>query len=775
LGHGDSWRTWRNIDSGSDMRALCAALERHPLISVNRHKPMIGLALSAGLAVAPVVRGEPATHPAALTLETGPALETVTVYARRIQPLARVAATVTVIDQEQIQRAQMQDVKQLVRYEPGLSVRSDPFRFGLDTFTVRGMTGNRVAVEVDGIPSAGGFSIGSYSDSGRSFVDLAFVKRVEVLRGPASSLYGSDAIGGVVAMTTLRPDDVITAPGGSGLRTAAGYTGDDGGWNAAILGAGSFGDAKVLIGYVYRTGNEIENAAGVSPNPRDYASQSVLAKVEYAEAPGGPLTVTAEGGGLQQDTSVDAFERLPGTRFASTVLLGGDDSGSRFSVGADQRLDPSASYDSATWRAYWQGTDTTQKTVEQRAAVPPRTPPVSIDRTFRYDDRTFGAEFTGVRAMSSGGWTHELTYGFEYAWTRLEEQRNGEQTNLTTGATTRTILGETFPLRDFPTSDVTDAGLFAQDEIRMDEGRWSVIPALRLNYYDLSPRPDALYRADNPHVPVVGLNDVSLSPKLGLTWQASASLAGFFQYSNGFRAPPPEDVNIGLELPLFNVRAVPNPDLKPEQSNGFELGARWNSPALSLTASGYYNDYHDFIESKVNLGADPVTQVILFQSQNIASARIYGTEVSVTARLGEWSQLANGWLARLSAAYARGEDLERDEPLNSVDPASGVASLGYEAASGRWGGELVATIVAAKRRVDRSRVDLYRTDSYATLDLLGHVDLGHGLWLDAGLFNLTDRAYIEWADVRGRPVGDPLIPYYTHPGRNVSVTLRWSH
>ena len=73
----------------------------------------------------------------------------------------------------------------MVRYEPGLSVRSDPFRFGLDTFTIRGMTGNRVAVEVDGIPSAPGFAIGSYSDSGRAFVDLAFVQRIEILRGPA--------------------------------------------------------------------------------------------------------------------------------------------------------------------------------------------------------------------------------------------------------------------------------------------------------------------------------------------------------------------------------------------------------------------------------------------------------------------------------------------------------------------------------------------------------------------------------------------------------------
>jgi hemoglobin/transferrin/lactoferrin receptor protein len=41
------------------------------------------------------------------------------------------------------------------------------------------------------------------------------------------------------------------------------------------------------------------------------------------------------------------------------------------------------------------------------------------------------------------------------------------------------------------------------------------------------------------------------------------------------------------------------------------------------------------------------------------------------------------------------------------------------------------------------------------------------------VFNLTGAEYIEWADVRGRTAGDPLIPYYTRPGRNASVTLHW--
>ena len=222
-------------------------------------------------------------------------------------------------------------------------------------------------------------------------------------------------------MTTLRPDDVIAAPGGSGLRTATGYTGDDGGWNAAVLGASSFGGAKVLLGYVYRTGSELENAAGVPPDPRDYVSQSVLAKVEYAEAPGGPLTV--DGGGRRPATGHvrGCVRRTAG----HAVREHGAAWRRRLWEPFQRRRGPAArpvglvrQRDVAGVLA---GHRHHQKTVEQRSAVPPRTPPVSIDRTFRYDDRTLGAEFTAVRAMSSGAWNHELTYGFEYAWTRLEE------------------------------------------------------------------------------------------------------------------------------------------------------------------------------------------------------------------------------------------------------------------------------------------------------------------------------------------------------------------
>lgn len=701
-------------------------------------------------------------------------LETVTVYARRLVPITRVAATVTAISRETLQRTLVSDVKQLVRYEPGVSVRSDPFRFGLDTFAVRGVGGNRVAVEIDGIPAAGGFAIGAYSDSGRSFVDPAFIERVEVLRGPASSLYGSDAIGGVVAMSTTTPRSLLAAGDGPAVRVETGYASQDEGWHAAMTGAGSLGSTQVLFGYARREGSELDTAADVAPNPRDYTADSVLGRIVVPATPGGPLTITAEGGRVGQDTAVDALLGTP-PRFLNTTVLLGDDTVERFRLDLGQQLDRSGWFDSAEWRLYWQGTDTQQDSFEQRRAVPPRTPPLQIVREFHLEDRSYGLEFTAVREVDGGSFDHSLVYGFEAAESTIEELRDGLQTNLDTGASSPTILGETMPLRDFPITDLTEVGVFLQDEIGADGGAWSVIPALRVDYYRLDAKIDGIYRAANPTVPVVGLDEVSLAPKLGATYQFGTSATAFVQYASGFRSPPPEDVNIGFELPLLNYRAIPNPGLKPERSDGYEAGLRWRSAAVQLTASAYYNDYRDFIESRVNLGPDPDTGVIQFQSQNIAEARIYGAELKATVEADEFATGLDGWTGRLSIAWARGDDLVNDVPLNSVDPATAVAEVAYASTSGHWGSQLVMTAVEAKRDVNDSIVDTYETDGYVTVDLLAQIDLGRGLRLKAGAFNVFDEEYIEWADVRGRPAGDPLIPYYTRPGRNFSLTLHWSY
>jgi hemoglobin/transferrin/lactoferrin receptor protein len=576
-----------------------------------------------------------------------------------------------------------------------------------------------------------------------------------------------------MAMTTIAPANLLAGTReGFAVRSESGYDTQDEGWNAAVLAAGEVGPGQWLLGYSRREGHESDTAADVQPDPRDYTSDSVMLKYVVPSMPGGPLAFAFEGGRLQQDTAVDAF--LGVGRFVNTTALEGDDRMQRHRASLHQQLGKAGGwFDAADWQLYWQGTETDQDTYEVRRAVPPRTPAVQLDRTFDFDEDTLGVEFTAVRAFDGGTLRHDVVYGLEATRTRLEELRDGLQTTIATGQTTNVILGEAFPLRDLPLSDVTEAGLFAQDEISAEGARWSLIPALRVDYYELSPETDRIYREDNPSSEPVGIDEISFAPKLGATYRLTDTVGVFFQYAHGFRSPPPEDVNIGLEIPLFKVRAVPNPDLQPETSDGFEAGVRVTGAPVALTASVFQTRYSDFIESKVNIGVDPATGVTLFQSQNVAEARIYGAEFNAVANAAEWWPTLEGWTGRLAASWTRGDDLERDKPLNSIDPPRMVLGLRYDADSQRWGGELVLTAVEAQRDVDTSRANLYRTDGFATVDLLANLRVTDRLRLNLGLFNLTDEEYIEWSDVRGRTADDPLVPYYTQPGFNAAVELHY--
>ena len=84
----------------------------------------------------------------------------------------------------------------------------------------------------------------------------------------------------------------------------------------------------------------------------------------------------------------------------------------RYRTSASQRIGSTRAFDSAEWRVYLQGTDTRQDTYEERRAVPPRMPPVAIERGFRLEDRTLGVEFTAVRAFAAGDVSHTFVYGF---------------------------------------------------------------------------------------------------------------------------------------------------------------------------------------------------------------------------------------------------------------------------------------------------------------------------------------------------------------------------
>ena len=158
-------------------------------------------------------------------------------------------------------------------------------------------------------------------------------------------------------------------------------------------------------------------------------------------------------------------------------------------------------------------------------------------------------------------------------------QRDGRETNLDTGTSSNVILGERFPVRDFPPSRSRELGLFWQDEIGFGEA-FALIPGLRWERYQLQAEADAMFREDYPLQEVVDVAHSAWTPKLGARWHASDRSTWFAQYARGFRAPPFGDVNIGLSLALLNYEVRPNPELQPETSAGLEAGWRWQDERL---------------------------------------------------------------------------------------------------------------------------------------------------------------------------------------------------
>ena len=709
----------------------------------------------------------------AADIDSYPQLDEVVVVASKIAtPYAQVAATVTTVERDEIEQVAAASLRDVLRYMPGVNLRRDPARFGYDSISIRGIGGNRVAVLIDGAPTAKGFAIGNYSDSGRALPDLDSVQHIEILRGPASALYGSDAIGGVVSITTLAPSDLLRDEAFGG-QLRAGYRDDVEELRAGIDLAARFGPISALVGYTHRDAGDIDTTGSLEPNPRDARGDSVDLKLVWDEAPGGAMRLSGGAQRVHVQTDVNSLVLAPG-RFANTTALSGDDHSDLYRAMIDQSLTGGAI--SGDWRVYWQQTEVQQDSQEDRRAAPPRAPdPLHFDRRFTMQTDVLGGELTLSHRVDGERVQQRWVYGLAASYSEVTEQRDGRQINRTTGVVSNDVLGEIMPVRDFPISTLLEAGAYVQNDIRIDE-RWSLIPGIRIDYYDLSPKPDAVYLADNSRTTAVSVLQRSVSPKLGVVYQWSDAISSFAQYAHGFRAQPMEDVNIGLDIPTQNIRAIPNPDLQPETSDSVELGMRVEHETARASLSAYYTEYDDFIESKRNIGPDPAQPTVtLFQSQNIARAHIYGLEVDAVWQLGDIGTLLRGWSLAFSATWSEGEDDVRNVSLNAVNPAEALVKVTYRA-SRAWSADVIFRVVDAKDDVvtpPTATVPLAEVSSYTTLDAFLHWQLTEKLKLDIGVTNALDRDYQVWSDVRERPSNDPQLPLYYQPGRAFVAALKW--
>lgn len=704
-------------------------------------------------------------------------IETLVIIGKTPRKVQDVVGAVSVISSESIDKQLVHDVADLLRYEAGINMVSSGSRFGNSSIAIRGISGNRIATEIDGVPVAEQFSVGSYSNSGRNYVDPELIKQVEILRGPASSTYGSDAIGGVVSFVTKKPNDLLSETDKDiyiGLKT--GYYSVD---NSKLISLNTaFGNdtSSALLSASFRKGNELDSnvSSGIASDIQDNETKSLLAKYYFAISDNQELSFSYDYFKREAQTDVQSILGLE--RFSSTTGLFGDDETSRenFAVNYDFVIDTSW-LEGGLIRFYDQSTETSQLTDEYRTA---RGKNYRYDRDFYYQQDVQGLRLNFYTNVNSSLAAHHIGYGVEYSKTDIKELRNSLQTNVDTGDSTNVVLSEDFPLRDFPISEVEEIGIYINDEIAIDGTNFTVIPAIRYDKYELSPMVDSIYLEDNPDQAVVAISEDSVSPKLGVVYQLNNDSQLYVQYVKGFRAPPFEDANIGLDIPLFKMRAIPNPELKSETTDGYEIGYNLTKDHHQFDVVGFYNDYDDFIQTKVNLGFDPIVGRIIFQSQNIDNAKIYGAELNYKYNNQGLFSANDSYSAYASAFLSKGENRDTDQPINDIEPNHALLGVEWLSSNELISVSFHANLVAEKSDIDDANEHdpeqaLATTAGYATFDVIANYYINEKLTLASAINNLTDKQYWLWSDVNGIAASDPLLATLAAPGINASLQLKY--
>ncbi len=739
--------------------------------------PLLGLLLAASPA--------PARPDAGAASSGGPAeaerittLDTVVVVSSRVaEPISQVVSSVAAVEREDLDRRLVRDPESLVRYVPGVEVVSDGNRFGTRGFSIRGLDGNRVRIVVDGIPLADDYAIGQFASAGRDLVDLEAVERVEVQRGPASTLYGSDALAGVVAFRTLDPDALLQrSDGDHNVGARLGYDGLDDSRLLAASWAGESADGgwQAMALAAQRSGHEAGNRAwrdDDGPNPTGFSRESVLAKLVRDAGAAGRYVFAFDGTRESRQTGVNSL-RFGSGRYASTYRLDADDRQERLRASLSAQWRPGWHWlQSLEAQLYHQDTGVRQDS-DQYRLPDAATPFESLRwRRFDYSAQALGLGLLGQSRHEGRFGRHWHVFGLDVSRQDYSGLRDGLETNLGTGATSKLVLGEPLPVRDFPDSRNTSLAVFWQDEISIGE-RFAVIPGLRAEWNRLRAHPDAVYLEDFPDSDPVDVDTDQITPRLALRWTPGGGHSLFAQYARGFRAPPFGDVNIGLLLPVFNYEVRANPELRPERSEGLELGWRYIGESARASLSVYENRYRDLIESRANLGIDPVTRALVFQSVNRDRARIRGVEGDLFWYL-PWTDPAQpgGWQLHGAMAWSKGDDTRRDRPLNSIDPPRATLGLRYESAGGRWGAEGAMVAVRGQDRVDHGMDRLFEPPGYARFDLYAWMEPRPGIRINAGLLNLGDRRYWNWSSVRGLAADEDNIGFHTRAGRSAAVNV----
>lgn len=649
---------------------------------------------------------------------------------KRPESTLDVPAATTIVGSAEMRAAAPQTVMDALHGEVGTFVQQTTP--GQGVVIVRGLKGSEVLHLVDGFRLNNAI-FRNAPNQYIALVDSQNVDSIEVVRGPSSTLYGGDAMGGVVQMLTREPrfEGADWQVDGR-LRTIFGSA-DESLVSRAEFATGREGLA-ISAGATYQEVNDLRVGGGERLHPSGFTARAGDFKLRMDVADGHELMASLQYLKQPRTPRLDALR--PG--FGQTV----PDNATFFFEPQERR------FAQLRWRITRPTTlfDEAQFNLGRQEIVDDR-------RTRAFgsssEDRERNSDtLTGVFAQfgKALGQAHYLSYGFEAY--RDEVASSKIRTNINSGATS--VRAPRFP----DGSSMKSQALYVADD-------WLIGDRVDLNF-------GARYSRFDIEIPsTVRIKPDDLTGNIGLGVELNEGWRFVSNLGRGFRAPNIFDLGAFGERPGGRF-SVTNPDLGPETVTTFDVGFKFGGEQFSGEVIAFRSRYRDKINSVLTgegITADGVACaapgtgncLAVVQNQNVDAVNLWGVEAGARYHLAQ-PQLQ----LYATATWTRGEIEADDEPSDRIPPLFGKLGALWQA-NEAVSVEAYALYAAGQDRLsasDRSdpRINPNGTAGWATLN----ARVG---WRVNAQFELALRGE-NLADKRYREHGTGL----DEPGRNFLLT-----
>jgi len=681
-----------------------------------------------------------------------------------------VPASVNVISQEEIIDKGVTELKDIFRYDAAVDLKSESdtlfSNYGQGDVSIRGFSGNRILMQRDSIRLPAVYSFGtSYNIYRSEMVDFNSLKGAEILKGPASSLYGSDALGGVVTFQSLFPEDLLGENENTKFDTLNKFTSFNDGYSSALRYAGR-DDESGLEGVIVLTKTD-------ASEPKVKADKKYINDIStegfniytnlvknFDDYTRGNLIIENVN---KKTNTVVKDDNLPSSSYTSAIE---DRNVERTMISATYEFDNPESdnfidyFKLTAYTQYAYSEDDSKLDVASSTSRGVTTPAHKLQNDYDLKDDSYGANLQLRSDFINPNVNHRLTYGIDYSLTSNSRKRAKIQTGGVTATTT---------VKDSPDSDTTLLGIYLQDEISFNNSKWEIIPGIRFDYYDLDSTVDSIYLQSSKSENPVDINKKVFNPSLSILHKTNENLTLYGKYNRGFRAPQYSEINTTFGNLAHFYYIINNPDLKSETSDNFEVGINGDYEKFDFGLNGFWSNFDNRIDSYTRIANDSQGYA-RYQFQNKDKAEIYGIEFNSNYN---FNAEPSGFSLINSAAWTVGNDTSTSSytPLTSIDPFKLITGLRFDSESEKWGSELIATYTGVAKT--SSTNTYFVPDASTIFDLISYYNVNDRLSLDIGLYNIFDTKYYNYQTVKNESPTAADLDKFSEPGANVKLGFKF--